>query len=282
MVEILVDSFKDIIKVVPLMFLIFLAVDGLMLKLDRNKEYLTKLARLDVVGGGILGIIPQCGVSVAFARLYANGYITLGMLVAVFVSSSDEALIIIGAHPDRVGLVLYVILIKLVVAVIAGYIINFVYKEKRNRLKGCNIDCNCPRCRNDKRIFRSSLIHTLKITVYLFITVFLINLGLDKLGEEHFHDILGKNTILQPVFAAVTGMIPSCFSSVFIAESYLKGAIGFGALIAGLGANTGYGILIVLKELPLKKGLKIIALLLAISILAGEIFVVVGGRSGGL
>lgn len=283
MVEILTDSFTDVIKVAPLMFLIFLLVDWLVTRLNKDNQMLLGLSRYNAVGGGLLGLIPQCGISVAFAKLYSNGYITLGMLIAVFLATSDEALIIIGTHPGQAGLVLKIMLIKLLLAVSAGFLLNYLVREKRNRLKGCGLECDCPRCRKSNNLFLDSLLHTLKITVFLFFTVFLINLGLERLGEEKFLAVVGKNTLLQPVYASLIGMIPSCFSSVFLAESYLKGAIGFGSLLAGLSANTGYGILVIIKELPIKKALAIILMVQVISILAGGIIeIFLGGKPGGI
>lgn len=276
MVETIIDSFSDVIKVFPLFFVLILIADLLVYQAGK-KELPQKLAKYGPFGGGLLGLIPQCGISVAFARLYSNGYITLGMLLTVFLSTSDEALIIIAAHPDKFTVVLVVLLIKLLVAVSTGSLLNVLVKEKRNRIRGCGLDCSCPRCRKDKSFILHSFIHAVKITVFLFLTVFLINMGLNKLGEENFYSLLGKYDFRQPVLASLIGMIPSCFSSVFIAEAYIKGAVGFGSLVAGLCANTGYGILVIFKEIPFSKALKIVFLLLSVSILAGEIIVAFGG-----
>ena len=208
----------------------------------------------------------------AFAKLYGNGYISMGMLLAVFLTGSDEALIIIGAHPDKLLLMLEIIGIKILVGTGAGLLINLVIKEKRNRLKGCGIDCDCPKCGKHKNIIVNSLFHTLKLMLYLYVTVLIIGIGADRFGEEGIYALLGRNTFFQPVLASLIGMIPSCFSSVLIAEGFLKGALGFGSLISGLLANTGFGILVLFRELPLKKTLLIILLLQGISILVGEIF----------
>lgn len=271
MVEILIDSFTDTIKVVPLLFIIFLFVDYFMRKVNENNKFIEKLYKYDFLGGSLLGIIPQCGIPVAMANLYSSGYITLGMLIAVFISSSDEALIIIGAYPDKLLFMIKLIILKIGIAIFSGFIINKLIKEKRNRIKACSADCSCPKCKKHKNIWISNLIYTGRITLFLIITVFLINYGLDKVGQENFSIILGKNNFLQPIIASVFGMIPSCASSVVLAEAYIKGAIGLGALVSGLSANTGYGILVILKELPLKKSLKIILLIQFISIIAGEI-----------
>ncbi|MDD3893911.1 MAG: putative manganese transporter [Syntrophomonadaceae bacterium] len=276
MVATLLDSFLDVVKVFPVLFILIVLADLVVYKSNQDKLP-AKLTRYDVVGGGLLGIIPQCGISVAFAKLYGNGYITLGMLVAVFLSTSDEALIIIGAHPEKFSIFLLVIFIKLLIAISVGSLVNAVIKEKRNRIRGCGVDCNCPRCRKDGNLLLGALGNAVKITLFLFLTVFFINLGLEKFGEESFYQLLGKNNLLQPVFVALIGAIPSCFSSVFVAEAYIKGVIGFGSMMAGLCANTGYGVLVILKEVPFKKALKIILFMMAVSILVGEIIMALGG-----
>ena len=272
MVEILIDSILDVSKIVPILFLVILLTNWITLKVNKGTPFFSRLAKLDVPGGALLGIIPQCGISVAFAKLYGNGYISLGMLIAVFLAGSDEALIVIGAHPDKLPLMLGLIGIKILVAIAAGLIINLVIKEKRNRLKGCGIDCDCPKCGKHKNIFAHSLIHTLRLTFFLYVTVLIIGTLADQFGEAGIYSLLGGNTWLQPVFASLVGMIPSCFSSVLIAEGFLKGVLSFGSLISGLLANMGFGILVLFRELPLKKTLLIILLLQAISILVGELF----------
>ena len=272
MAEILTDSFLDVVKIVPVLFLVILVTDWINGKIKKGTPLFNRLAKLDVAGGALLGIIPQCGISVAFAKLYGNGYITLGMLLAVFLASSDEALIIIGAHPDKLLQMLGIIVIKLLVALLAGLLINLLIKEKRNRLKGCGVDCDCPKCRTHENVFINSLVHSGKIALFLYITVLLINIGVERFGTEGIYTLLGRHSFLQPILAALIGMIPSCFSSVLIAEGFLKGALGFGSLISGLCANTGFGVLVLFRELPLKKTLLIILILQGISILVGEFF----------
>lgn len=272
MVEILIDSINDTVKVIPIIFVIFLLVDLLMVKVNENNSFLDKFLKHGYLGGGLIAIIPQCGIPVAFARLYTSGYIRLGILITVFIASSDEALIIIfGAHPEKMGFLFELIAIKVIIGIIAGILINLIIKEKRNKIKGCKIGCQCPKCKKSKNIFWDNVIHTAKISLYLIITVFLINIVISKIGENNLNILLGKNTFLQPIYASIIGMIPSCASSVIIAESFVKGNIGFAALVSGLCANTGYGILILFRELPIKKTIQIILIVQVISIIAGEL-----------
>ncbi|MHB1394145.1 MAG: putative manganese transporter [Clostridia bacterium] len=272
MAEILIDSIKDTIKAAPAIFIIFLLVDLLMNRLSKGDKLMDSFSKYGYFGGAVLGAIPQCGISVAFANLYSNGHITLGMLVAVFISGSDEALIIIGTQPKMLPIVFLILGIKIFVAIGAGFAVNRLIKEKRNRIKSsCGIGCTCPKCAKSGSIIINNLIHTAKIMIFLMLTVLVINLGIDKLGEEAFTTILGKNTFLQPVYASLIGMMPSCFSSVLLAEAFVGNAIGFGALIAGLCANTGYGILLIFQKLSLKRALKVTLIIQAISIFIGEI-----------
>jgi hypothetical protein len=271
LVEILIDSIQDVLPVIPVLFVAILLADWITLKVKQGTPLFSRLSKLDVIGGALLGIVPQCGISVAFSELYANGFITLGMLMAVYLACSDEALIIIIANPGKIPLVLGIILLKLLVAIGAGFLINLLIREKRNRFNGCNLGCDCPKCRTHENIIVNSLIQTVKLSLFLYLIVALIALGVNWLGEARFYALLGRDTFFQPILAALIGMIPSCFSSVLLAESFLKGALGFGSVIAGLLANTGFGILVLFRELPLKKTLWISLLLLTISILVGEL-----------
>jgi hypothetical protein len=270
-VDILVDSLKDTSKTLPILFITFLLVDYLMNVMNKDNRLIDKLSKYDCLGGAALGIIPQCGIPVAMAKLYSGGFISIGMLATVFLSSSDEALIIIGAHPERLAFMVKLIVLKLLIGIVFGYLVNFFIKEKRNRFKLYDISCDCSKCKDGKSIITRNIKFTLKVFIFLVITVFLINLGMEKVGEEGLYALLGKNSYLQPVYAALIGMIPSCMSSVVLAEGFIKGGIGFGALVAGLCANTGFGILIIFKEISIKKAFEFAILIQAISIAVGEL-----------
>lgn len=275
MVDILIDSINDTAKTIPILFIAFFLVDYLMNTINKDNHLIDKLSKYDCFGGAILGVIPQCGIPVAMANLYSGGLISIGMLVAVFISSSDEALIIIGAHPEKLLLMFAIMISKVILGILCGYAVNYFIKEKRNRFKIYDIACGCVRCKSDRNIFVRNLIYTLKVFIFLVVTVFLINLGMEKIGEEGLNTIIGKSSYLQPVYASLIGMVPSCMSSVVLAEGFIEGVIGFGPLISGLCSNTGFGILIIFKELGIKKGLKISILIQLISISIGELIYVI-------
>lgn len=271
--KVLVGSLKDVLKITPYIFLIFLVVDFLMGKV--NLSIFKTKNKLDVVGGGIIGIVPQCAIPVAFSRLYMQGYVSLGMIIALFISSSDEAMVIIGAHPDKLSFVMKIILLKILLGILIGFLINMFMKDDKNNYGKSNpsMACNCSYSDN---IFIHNLIHTLKIAFYLYITVFIFNFTLKTIGKDTLSLFLGKNTFLQPIYASLIGIIPSCLSSVVLAEGYIKGVITFGSLIAGLCANTGFGILIIFKELSLKVAVKIFAILIFASMIIGETIYLIG------
>jgi hypothetical protein len=79
-----------------------------------------------------------------------------------------------------------------------------------------------------------------------------------------------SDSLFQPIFTSIFGLIPNCASSVVITEVFLKGGLSFGSVVAGLGSNAGLGLLILFKEnKSVKDSLKVTALLVAISSIAG-------------
>ena len=91
MFEVIEDTLIDGVKLVPFLFITYLFMEILEHKMNNNlKEKIAKAGKTGPVWGGILGVIPQCGFSTAAASLYSGGIITVGTLIAVFMSTSDE------------------------------------------------------------------------------------------------------------------------------------------------------------------------------------------------
>ncbi|NTU89028.1 MAG: arsenic efflux protein, partial [Actinobacteria bacterium] len=248
--------------------------------------------------GALLGTIPQCGISVMGTALYTQRLITIGTLMAVYLSTSDEAIPVILSQPDKFGVIVPLVISKLIIALVVGYSLDLMLVKQRkatlahiDALAGGHDDIGHhhddvlegPACCGHtpgaaiktfmaKRFFVHPLIHTLKVFVFIFLVSLAINVLIGTIGEEAFAGLLAGHTILQPVLAALVGLIPNCAASVAITELYLEGAITFGAVIAGLCASGGLGVLVLFKEAENKKeALKIIALLFVISVVAGLI-----------
>lgn len=288
MTEVLVSALKDTIAIVPWLFVIYMALEIV----ERRFEHFVRnsIAKTSAAGpllGALFGCIPQCGFSVIAAALYAQRVITTGTLLAVFISTSDEAIPVILAQPERAGVIIPILATKIVLAIIAGYGIDFIFgrfSKPRQELALHNVEtCDTPHhhccshshvCQESwwKSVFVFPIKQTLKICFFVFLILLGINFIIAKVGAENLSSIFLANTFFQPVIAVGVGLIPSCAASVIIAEVFLKGGISFGSAIAGLSAGAGLGTLVLIRENKnVGESMGIIGLLIIISFAAGFI-----------
>lgn len=283
MFEILLDAFIDSIKILPFLFVTYLIIEYIEHK--SSDKLISQLKRYGVAGGALLGSFPQCGFSVAAANLYTNKVISAGTLIAVFISTSDEAIPVILANSGSVGTVLKLIAIKIIIAVIAGLIADKVfYKFFENESKmdesSQQVDFHeCHECcdGHDEHggytaIVRSALSHTGQIYFFVVITMVVMNVAIYFIGEENLSRVLLNNSIFQPAVAALIGFIPNCASSIIITQLYLSGSLSFGSAIAGLSTGAGVGLIVLLKDNKnMRKNFKILIYIYIISFAAGSL-----------
>lgn len=283
--EILKETFFDSIKILPLLFVIYVLIEFIELKYAHKiKEKVESAGNTGPAIGAVAGAIPQCGFSVIASSLYVRRFITIGTLLAVYLSTSDEAIPILLSQPKQASLVLPVIGLKIVIAIIAGYLIDAFARAKvtpqhTQHDASCEvIEHGC--CDHDyqetkitaKKLLYHPLVHTIKIFAYIFIISLIIALSFEYIGQETFKQFFLDNKLFQPFIAGLIGLIPNCAASVAITQFYIEGIISFGAMIAGLCASAGLGILVLFKENRDRVNtLKIIGLLFLISIITGFI-----------
>ncbi len=272
--HILFHSFLDTIKIIPFIFLMYLLIEYFEHKNNTHINHkLMGSKRAGVFLGGIFGSIPQCGFSVIASDLYAKRAITLGTLIAIFIATSDEAVPIILSHPDKAYMVFELIFIKIIIAVIWGLLIDlFVKKESRiiceEKEEHHHFHGNCESC--DEGIVKSAVIHTVRIFIFVFIASFIFSLLVELIGEVKLTSLLLKDSFLQPFFASLIGLIPNCAASVILTQSFLKGIITFGSLVAGLCSGAGVGLLVLFKRNKnIKENITILVILVLIGTLSG-------------
>lgn len=304
MFEVIIDALKDSLNMVPLLLIIYIGIELIEYKWgNKIKSNIQKAGSAGPVVGAIGGSLPQCGFSVIVTALYTQKLVTIGTLLAVYLSTSDEAIPVILSQPDKAPLIIPIILTKVLIAIVAGYLIDFTFRRtskktllhiddykkgkdhKSHKHEEINDKTACcghkpssiPAKFNPREIFLHPFIHTLKIFAFIFAISATINLIIFTVGEDVFNAVLAGNVILQPFIAALVGLIPNCASSVAITELYLKGSITYGATIAGLCASGGLGLLVLLKEDKNKQEVvKIIGLLFGISVGIGLIIQFLG------
>ncbi len=271
---VLLDALKDSTLVLVFVFLFHVLLSFIE---DKLSNFLTKNRKLSPLFGSIFGIIPQCGTSVLAADLYIQKYISIGTLVAVFLSCSDEALIVLLTHPsEKTIMVLPLIASKFAIGFLIGIIMDFVFKkqeivEHKEELK--DVTCEPHHHDHDHVKIHKHLIHPIVHSLEIFIFVFVINVGLGLLiayvGETTFANFIVSNKYLSPLFTTVIGMIPNCVSSVLISELYMSSSLPFGALLAGLLMNAGLGMMVLLKN---KSTIKNTLLIIAICFISSIVF----------
>lgn len=272
--EILLDACMDSVKMLPFLFLAFLLMELLeYYYAGASENLLRKVGKAGPAVGTLAGCIPQCGFSVLAANLYAGGVLSVGTLLAVFVATSDEAVLIIMAHPERAGEIGRLLVVKILIAVIAGYLIDRVFAKWIVRQeKTMSLRKTSNHIRRKRDVVRDALEHTCRIFIYLFIVTAILNISIEILGLEKLSAFLLGDTIFQPVIAALIGLIPNCASSVILTQLYLSGAITFASVIAGLCTGAGVGLIVLFKmNKDKKESFRILFMLFFVGVIAGEI-----------
>lgn len=270
--DVILDTLIDTAKLVPFLLLTYLAMEYLEHKTGRRIQGMVQRAgRFGPVIGGALGIVPQCGFSAAASNLYTGRVITLGTLMAIYLSASDEMLPILISGQTPFQTILLILLAKAGIGIAAGVVIDLIFSAHREESHHIHEICEQEHCHcGEKSIFRSALAHTTQITAFIFIITFILNLIFFLVGEDILAGLILNRRILGPVLAGVVGLIPNCAGSVVITQLYLEEVIGTGAMLSGLLTSTGVGLLILLRvNHDKRENLKILGLLYFIGVSVG-------------
>lgn len=273
MLHVIEHTLLESVKLVPFLFLTYLAMEYLEHKAGGKTARLVKKAgRWGPFIGGIAGAVPQCGFSAAASNLYAGRVITLGTLIAIYLSTSDEMLPILISEKQPMDLIFKILLTKIVIGIFVGFFIDLAFFGKKEAKEHNHIHelCEHENCHCEEGIFRSAVSHTLQITFFIVVITFALNAALHFVGEDALANLILNRPVVGPILAGVVGLIPNCAASVVITQLYLSGAMSAGAMMSGLLVSAGVGLLVLFRVNHNKKeNLKITGLLYAIGVLAG-------------
>ncbi len=274
MKEIIIDTLIDSLKLIPFLLITFILIELIEHKIN-NKKIITSSGKLGPLWGSLLGIFPQCGFGVAITNLYVTRIVTLGTLISVYLSTSDEMLPIMLSNKVEISIIIKILLIKIFIGMFSGFIIDLLLRKKEKiEIKKL---CEHEHCHCERSIFLSSLKHTLNITIFIIIISFLLNLGFAYLGKETIEKLFLKNNIFSPFISGLIGLIPNCGASIAITELYLNNTISFGSTITGLLTGSGVAILILFKtNKNIKENFKILFTIYGIGVLSGIIINLIG------
>ena len=285
MTEVILETVLDIVKTVPILFVVYLIVGWMETRADSVVRLVTTAEPLSPLIGALVGAIPQCGFSVGCSALYCRGFLGPAALIAVFLSTSDETIPVLLANgAENWKTVALLIVIKLVIAIAAGYFFYlFVFRTRLSEMDlpddevdgdemdDMNVSCSCAACSGGSLV-SFSISRTLTTCLYLLITMLILNIIVELVGTETLAKLLLEGTLLQPALCALIGLIPGCAVSVLLVELFLSGAISFGGAIAGLSAGAGFGFILLASDAPRRsEAVKIILCTYLAAVAAGVI-----------
>lgn len=273
MLEILKDTLIDGLKLLPFLFVAFLIIELVEHKLNnKTQSIITKSNKYGPVLGSLFGTFPQCGFSVLATNLYVTRILSLGTLISIYLSTSDEMLPVLLSHNVDINLIFKILIIKIFIGMICGIVIDFILRKKK---KTENLDyniCSDEHCHCEKGILTSSIIHTLKTFLFILVITFVMNIIFEYLGHNYLSKLLLKDSIFSPFITSLIGLIPNCGSSILLTELYVGNTISFSSLISGLLSNSGIAILILFKSNKnMKENVGILVLTYLISVVSGII-----------
>lgn len=269
--EILFEPIEESLMTLPFLLLACLLIEYL-----SNKNVINKVmeyGRLGPAIGAIVGCIPQCGFSVMAARLLVMNVITSGTLLSVFIATSDEALSILLIHPELWKAFILLIVLKIVIGTITGWIYDHFQKSKKEyeyiQIAPC--ECGC-----QEGILLPAIKHSLKIFAFILLTNIGLTLLIELIGEQTFIHLLNTNIMLQPLVAGLVGFIPNCAGSVILTQLFVSGGLTFGALLSGLTTSAGVGTFALLTYMEdKKKAIKLLFVSYFVAILSGYLIMLV-------
>lgn len=278
MKEILLDTLLDAIKLLPFLFITFLLMEYIEHSFTKNgKERIKKAGKLGPFFGSLLGAVPQCGFSVMATNLYATRIVTLGTLISIYLSTSDEMLPILISQKCSFSIIIKILLIKVLIGMLAGFIIDFIIRKKT---KSSNYEikkfCDEEHCDCEHGIIKSSIKHTFNILIFIIVITLLLNLGFYYFGNDSIEKLFLKDSFFSPFISSLIGLIPNCGASIILTELYLNNVISFASVIAGLLTGSGVALLVLFKiNKNVKENVKILLTLYFIGALSGVVIEII-------
>ena len=248
----MIEFICDALLLLPFLFATYLVLEAVEAHAGGALERFLERARsVGPAAGALAGAIPQCGVSAAAASFYAGGAITVGTLLAVFLSTSDELVPVLLSERVPVSLLVRIVGLKCVCAVAVGFTVNGVLSFMRHIRRDVSVRELCEHsrcgCHRHKGIFVPALIHTFEIFAFIVVISGAIELCMHFFGEESLQRLRLTSPFVGEALAGALGLVPNCAMSVASAKLYLTGAMSPGALMASSFTSAGVGLLVLFR-----------------------------------
>ncbi len=280
LVDVVLDTVIDGVKILPFLFVTYLLMELLEKHtMDKAGDIVRKAGKSGPLWGSLLGVLPQCGFSAAASNLYAGRVITVGTLIAIYLSTSDEMLPLMISERLPLTTILPILGLKALVGVIVGFIVDFAAAKTRKlrhqQREDFRIEEMCERehchCEEEEgSVLKSALVHTVHIFLYIIVLTFILNFAVELIGEDTLKSVITANPLAGHLVAGLIGLIPNCAASIIITELYLGGMITMGTMMSGLLVGAGIGLLVLYRVNPeLKRNLHITGILYVTGVFFG-------------
>ena len=276
MLDIILDTLIDVVKLLPFLFVAFLLIELLEHKFsNKTKKVIKASGRFGPVLGALLGLVPQCGFPVMTTNLYVARIVSLGTLISIYLSCSDEMIPILLSEGADISLIGKILLTKFLIGMVSGFVIDLIFRRKNSKI---DYDiCKDEHCHCEEGIIKSALIHTGNISLFILVITFILNIIFSLGLEEYLRSIFNDNLYIVPFITSLIGFIPNCGSSVIITELYLNEVISFSSMISGLLTGSGVAILVLFKSnKSIKDSVRVLILLYLIGVISGVILELIG------
>jgi len=284
-IDIFIDTIIDIWLNFPILFILYLFLEWYGHTKGFNFTENIKFKNIySPVFGAFLGLIPQCGMGVLLTGIYLRGMISTGALIAVYISTSDEAIPVMISSMHDIEYVFLILLIKFIGASIIGILVDqflpkiipeLKVKDEIILLKPVKIEPvhsagkhNWQKIKFGKIIFHA-LKHSAIIFNYIFIFSFFLSIINNFYPFENIYAFMINNEFFELLISSLFGLIPNCIASVVISQGFLNYGLSLGSTIAGLSSAAGVAIIVLIKEAKFKTWFKIIILLLISALIIG-------------
>ena len=314
--DVMADSVLDTLKLIPFLFVTYLAMEALEhFASGKVKAAVERSGKAGPVVGAVLGALPQCGFSAMAATLFAGGVVTVGTLIAVILSTSDEMIPVFVAHQESPERLFSILGVKVVAGLVVGLIVDVVLRvthrsderhehihdlcerahchcdEEESEEHGCDHGCDhghdheahsghahhhdhgcCGHHHGHGLggVVRSAAVHTIQVTLFIFVITFIFGLLIEGVGEDVIGDLLASHPVRATFIAALIGLIPNCGASVAITELFLDGTLATGPMVAGLLVSGGVGLLVLWRTNDnLKQNAAITGFVYAVGVVIG-------------
>jgi len=270
-----IEFVKETLLLLPFLFVTYLILEAVEAHAGGALERSLERARsVGPLAGAFAGAIPQCGVSAAAASFYAGGVISVGTLMAVFLSTSDELIPVLISKQMPIGLLLRIVLLKVSAAIIVGFSVNGVLAFLQHMRRKVSVHELCEHshcgCHSHHGILVPALIHTGEIFLFIVLVSGAIELCLHFFGEHCLETLRLNTPVFGELAAGALGLIPNCAVSVAGAELYCSGAMSPGALMASSFTGSGLGLLVLFRtNRNLTENLAILAVVYVLGVVLG-------------